>query len=188
LPRPRAIEWLESLTPWPAEFGLERMHALLERLGHPEERFPAVHVVGTNGKTTTARMTEALLAAEGLSVGAYTSPHVVSWSERIRLRGEEVDIERAIDRVRVPAEEVEATQFEVLTAASLAQFGEAGVDVAVVEAGLGGRHDATNVLRSPVQVLTNVGLEHTDYLGRDARGDRGREARGRAAGWHGRPR
>src|SRR5205085_5604030 len=106
-----------------------------------------------------------LLARAGLTVGAYLSPHVRTWSERIRVRGEEADFEAAIERVRAAAERVRATQFELLTAAALAEFAAAGVDVAVVEAGLGGRHDATNVLRSPVQVLTNVALEHTDVLG-----------------------
>ncbi len=147
------------------KLGLERMHALLERLEHPERRYPAIHVVGTNGKTTVTRLTEALLAAEGLNVGAYTSPHVTSWSERIRVEGEEVDFEAAIERVRFAADDLEATQFEVVTAAALAAFAEARVDVAVVEAGLGGRLDATNALDAPVVVLTNVGLEHTEHLG-----------------------
>ena len=147
------------------KLGLERMRALLESLGHPERRYPAIHVVGTNGKTTVTRLTEALLAGEGLTVGAYTSPHVTTWSERIRVAGEEADFERAIERVRGAAEELEATQFEVVTAAALAEFAEACVDVAVVEAGLGGRLDATNVLDAPVVVLTNVGLEHTEHLG-----------------------
>jgi dihydrofolate synthase/folylpolyglutamate synthase len=87
------------------------------------------------------------------------------WSERIRVRGEEADFDRAIGRVRAEAERLGATQFELVTAAALAEFAAAGVDVAVVEAGLGGRFDATNVLRSPVQVLTNVSLEHTEVLG-----------------------
>jgi len=159
------IAWLESLELFGMKLGLERMHALLERLGHPEERYPSVHVVGTNGKTTTVRTTEELLVAERLSVGAYISPHVLHWSERIRVRGEEVDFERAVERVRPAAEELRATQFEVATAAALAEFAEGGVDVAVVEAGLGGRLDATNVLRAPVVVLTNVALEHTEHLG-----------------------
>ncbi len=159
------ISWLESLSPWPEEFGLERMRELLARLGEPQSAFPAVHVVGTNGKTTTVRMAEALLGAEGLRVGAYTSPHVVSWAERIRVGGEEADLEAALARVRADAEAVGATQFEALTAAALAGFATAGVEVAVVEAGLGGRHDATNVLRAPVVVLTNVALEHTEVLG-----------------------
>jgi dihydrofolate synthase / folylpolyglutamate synthase len=160
-----ATHWLEGLSPWPEEFGLERMRALLGRLGDPQLAFPAIHVVGTNGKTTTARLAEALLAAEGLTVGTYTSPHVRGWAERIRVCGEEVDLERAVARVRTEAEALAATQFEVLTATAFAEFADARVDVAVVEAGLGGRHDATNVLRSPVQVLTNVALEHTDVLG-----------------------
>jgi len=98
-------------------------------------------------------------------VGAYTSPHVTGWEERAQLNGEAVDLDVALARARPAAEQLGATQFEVLTAAALAEFAAAGVDVAVVEAGLGGRLDATNVLRAPVVVLTNVDLEHTDVLG-----------------------
>ncbi|MGZ8740984.1 MAG: bifunctional folylpolyglutamate synthase/dihydrofolate synthase [Gaiellaceae bacterium] len=158
--------FVESLTPWPKDgFGLERIKALLARVGDPQLRYPSIHVVGTNGKSTVTRTTEALLTGAGLSVGAYLSPHVRGWGERIRVCGEEADFEAAIERVRAEAELLEATQFEVLTAAALAEFAAARVDVAVVEAGLGGRHDATNVLRSPVQVVTNVALEHTEVLG-----------------------
>ena len=159
------LAWLESLTPWPAEFGLETMRRLLAALGDPQRHFPAIHVVGTNGKTTTTRLTEALLAGAGLAVGAYTSPHVLAWSERIRTRGVEADLERMLARVRPAAEELGATQFEALTAAAFSEFASAEVDAAVVEAGLGGRHDATNVLGARVVVLTNVGLEHTEVLG-----------------------
>jgi dihydrofolate synthase / folylpolyglutamate synthase len=159
-----ATELVESLSPWPQDgFGTARMRALLEALGEPQRRYPAIHVVGTNGKSTTTRLTEALLAADGLRVGAYYSPHVRSWSERIRIDGAEADFDRAIERVRPYVGD--ATQFEVLTAAALAAFAAADVDVAVVEAGLGGRHDATNVLDTRVVVLTNVALEHTDVLG-----------------------
>src|SRR4051794_1925175 len=161
---PSATEFVESLSPWPKDgFGTARMRALLEALGDPQRRYPAIHVVGTNGKSTTTRLTEELLAAEGLRVGAYYSPHVRSWSERIRVGGDEADFEQAIARIRPYAGN--ATQFEILTAAALTAFADAGVDVAVVEAGLGGRHDATNVLRTRVVVLTNVALEHTDVLG-----------------------
>ena len=160
------VEYVESLSPWPADgFGLDRIKALLAELGDPQLRYPSIHVVGTNGKSTVTRTVEALLAREGLTVGAFVSPHIRGWSERIRVRGEEADFEAAIARVRGAAERIEATQFELLTAAALAEFAAAGVDVAVVEAGLGGRYDATNVLRSPVQVLTNVSLEHTEVLG-----------------------
>jgi dihydrofolate synthase / folylpolyglutamate synthase len=141
------------------------MRALLRELGDPQERFPAIHVVGTNGKSTTTRLIEALLADAGLSVGAYLSPHVRGWSERIRVGGEETDFEAAVAGVRGAAEALGATQFEALTAAALGAFAEAGVDVAVVEAGLGGRHDATNVLRTRVVVLTSVALDHMDVLG-----------------------
>src|SRR3954468_2360540 len=165
MPSP-ASEYVESLSPWPKDgFGLDRITALLKELGDPQLRYPSIHVVGSNGKSTVTRTIEELLAREDLRVGAYLSPHVRDWSERIRVGGAEADFETAIERVRPAAQRPDATQCELLTAAALAEFAAAGVDVAVVEAGLGGRHDATNVLRSPVQVLTNVALEHTDVLG-----------------------
>lgn len=164
MPSP-AESWIASLSPWPKEFGLGRMRTLLAALGDPQLAFPAIHVVGTNGKSTATRTIEAYLLAEGLSVGATVSPHVASWAERITVDGAEADFEAAIDRVRPEAQAQEATQFESLTAAALAEFAAREVDVAVVEAGLGGRLDATNVLRSHVVLLTSVGLEHTDVLG-----------------------
>jgi dihydrofolate synthase / folylpolyglutamate synthase len=163
---PSSTRWVESLSPWPEDgFGTERMRALLRELGDPQERFPAIHVVGTNGKSTTTRLTETLLLDAGLSVGSYLSPHVRGWGERIRAGGEEADFEAAVSDVRPAAEALGATQFEVLTAAALAAFAAAEVDVAVVEAGLGGRHDATNVLRTRVVVLTSVALDHMEVLG-----------------------
>jgi dihydrofolate synthase/folylpolyglutamate synthase len=162
---PSQADWIESLSPWPEEFGLGRMRALLAELGEPQRAYPAIHVVGTNGKSTATRRAAAFLAREGLSVGAYTSPHVSGWSERIQVDGEDVDFESAIGRVRAAAERTGATQFEALTAAALAEFAVADVDVAVVEAGLGGRLDATNAIDARVVVLTNVSLDHTDVLG-----------------------
>ncbi|MFL5937684.1 MAG: bifunctional folylpolyglutamate synthase/dihydrofolate synthase [Gaiellaceae bacterium] len=158
-----ATEWVASLSPWPEEFGLGRMHALLAALDNPQRAYRSVHVVGTNGKSTATRTIAALLRASGLAVGAYTSPHVSGWHERLDTDPEA--FERAVARVRAPAEVVGATQFETLTAAAFADFAERKVDAAVVEAGLGGRLDATNVLDAPVVLLTNVGLEHTDVLG-----------------------
>ena len=158
-------------------FGLDRMHRLLNVLELPSVSYPTVHVVGTNGKSSTTRMIAALLAREGLRVGCFTSPHLLSYRERIQL--DEHDIEPArfgaavartvraaelVDRTASPAGDV-VTQFELLTAAALCEFEAAGVDVAVLEAGLGGRYDATNIVDSRVAVLTNVGLEHTRYLG-----------------------
>jgi dihydrofolate synthase/folylpolyglutamate synthase len=139
------------------------MRALLEALGNPERSYPSVHVVGTNGKSTAARTIAALLRADRLDAGVYTSPHVAGWHERLDTDPDGFD--RAVARVRPEAELVGATQFEALTAAALAEFAARGVDVAVIEAGLGGRLDATNVVDAPVVHLTNVSLEHTETLG-----------------------
>jgi len=172
----RAEEHLLSLELFGMRFGLERMRRLLTVLGSPQERFGAVHVVGTNGKSSTVRMTAALLEAHGRRAGAYLSPHLTTFAERIRIGDADLApdafgaaIERAaaaaakVDRTLTGGERV--TQFELLTAAAFAELARREVDVAVVEAGLGGRWDATNVLGAPVVVLTNVGLEHTRWLG-----------------------
>jgi dihydrofolate synthase / folylpolyglutamate synthase len=163
-----AERWVLGLELFGMRFGTERMHGLLDALGRPQDRFEAVHVVGTNGKSSTVRMVAALVREHGRRVGAYLSPHLVSLTERVRVGDADVAPEalaRALTAVRdagVPG----VTQFEALTAAAFLALAEAEVEVAVVEAGLGGRYDATNVLeRSPVQVLTNVGLEHTRWLG-----------------------
>jgi dihydrofolate synthase / folylpolyglutamate synthase len=161
---PDPVRWVESLSPWPQDgFGLERIEALLDRLGNPQRAFASLHVVGTKGKSTAARSLAATFRAEGLRAAAYTSPHVAGWHER--LETDEPGFADAIERVRADATAVGATQFELLTAAAFADFAHRGVDVAVVEAGLGGRHDATNVVDARVVLLTNVGLEHTDVLG-----------------------
>lgn len=164
-----ATDWVASLSPWPAEgFGLARMRALLDLLGTPQLGYESIHVVGTKGKSTAARTIAALLRAEGVESAAYTSPHVSGWAER--LETDAAGFERAVERVRAAAEEVEATQFEILTGAALLDFAERGVEVAVLEAGLGGRLDATNAVDGRIVLLTNVGLEHTALLGetRDA--------------------
>jgi dihydrofolate synthase/folylpolyglutamate synthase len=167
---------LLSLEMFGMRFGLDRMRRLLTVLGSPQERFAAVHIVGTNGKSSTVRMTAAILRRHGLRVGAYLSPHLVSFTERVRVDDADVsgaDFAATVQRSARAAEKVDrtleggdrVTQFELLTAAAFDHFARAGVDVAVVEAGLGGRYDATNVLDSRVAVLTNVGLEHTRWLG-----------------------
>ena len=158
-----ATEWVASLSPWPEEFGLDRMRSLLERLGNPQDAYRAIHVVGTNGKSTATRTIAQLLRQEGLRVGAYTSPHVSGWHERLDC--DPASFERAVARIRDAAEELDATQFEALTAAALLDFAERDVEAAVVEAGLGGRLDATNVVDAEVVLLTNVALEHTEVLG-----------------------
>ena len=157
-------------------FGLDRMRKLSTVLGMPQRRFASVHVVGTNGKSSTARMIAAILARAGLRTGCYTSPHLCSFRERIEVAEQplsEAGFAEAVTRARRAAELVDrtlegddrVTQFELLTAAAFHALARAGVEVAVVEAGLGGRHDATNVIPSKVQVLTGVGLEHTRWLG-----------------------
>ena len=159
------LPWLESLARFGIRPGLERMEAMLAELADPQRAFAAIHVVGTNGKSTTTRMIEALLLDAGLTVGSTISPHVRSWSERIHVNGRQIDFEQAVARIRPAAERAGATQFEAITAAAFAAFADAGVAVAVVEAGLGGRWDATNVIDAGVVVLTNVALDHTDVLG-----------------------
>jgi dihydrofolate synthase/folylpolyglutamate synthase len=162
---PSQIDWISSLSPWPKEFGLGRIQALLKALGSPHRSFESIHVVGSNGKSTATRTIAELSRTAGRRAGAYTSPHVSGWAERIWVDGEEADFEQALARVRRQAEAVDATQFEALTAAAFAEFAAAGVEVAAVEAGLGGRLDATNVVDAPVVLLTNVTLEHAEVLG-----------------------
>jgi dihydrofolate synthase/folylpolyglutamate synthase len=171
-----AEDWLLGLEQLGMRFGLHRMQRLVAALGDPHERFRAVHVVGTNGKSSTTRMTAAILERHGLATGAYLSPHLVSFTERILVRGDDLSDDAFADacaRVKAEADALDAqaaeddrvTQFEALTAAAFLALAEADVDVAVVEAGLGGRLDATNVLTAEVVVLTNVALEHTRLLG-----------------------
>jgi dihydrofolate synthase / folylpolyglutamate synthase len=171
-----AEDWLLGLELFGMRFGLDRMRRLMTALDAPNKAFRAIHVVGTNGKSSTVRMIAALLECHGVRTGAYLSPHLVSFTERILVGGVEIsDAElvgalarahQATDLVdRTLGEDDRVTQFEALTAAAYAQLAEALVDVAVVEAGLGGRWDATNVLDAEVAVLTNIGLEHTRWLG-----------------------
>jgi dihydrofolate synthase/folylpolyglutamate synthase len=173
----QAEEFLLTRELFGMRFGLDRMRRLLTALGHPERRFRSVHVVGTNGKSSTTRMIAAILEAHGVRTGSYLSPHLVSFAERIRIGDADLDGQSfadAVQRVRRAAEKVErsylepddrVTQFELLTACAFDEFARHGVEVAVIEAGLGGRYDATNVIPSEVQVLTGVGLEHTRWLG-----------------------
>jgi dihydrofolate synthase/folylpolyglutamate synthase len=182
----QAERYLLGLELFGMRFGLDRMRRLMTALGSPQERFRSIHVVGTNGKSSTARMTSAILERHGVRTGTYLSPHLVSFTERIRIAERDVEPERfaaAVTRAARAAEKVNrtldsddrVTQFEALTAAAYSEMAEAGVEVAVIEAGLGGRYDATNVIPSEVQVLTNVGLEHTRWLGptiRDIAGEK----------------
>jgi len=165
--------YLESLAAFGMRPGLERVDALLRALGRPQDTYRVVHVVGTNGKSSTTRYVAALLSAHGLRAGAYLSPHLTGFCERVLVDGRPVSEERfggAVETVRaavarLPESLGETTQFEVLTVAALLALAEESVDAVALEAGLGGRLDATNVVVAPVVVLTNIGLEHTDVLG-----------------------
>jgi dihydrofolate synthase / folylpolyglutamate synthase len=172
----QAEEYLLSLELFGMRFGLDRMHRLMTVLGLPQRRFGSVHVVGTNGKSSTVRFCAAILERHGLRTGSYTSPHLRSFRERIEVGEQpvsETDFAAAVTRAAAAAEMVNrtaeeddrVTQFEALTAAAYHELARRGVEVAVIEAGLGGRFDATNVIPSKVQVLTSVGIEHTRWLG-----------------------
>ena len=171
-----AERYLGSLEVFGMRFGLDRMRRLMTVLGSPQERFEAIHVVGSNGKSSTARMISALLEHTGRRTGTYLSPHLVSWTERIEVGGLPVsgtrfgeavacaaDAAAKVDRTLEEGDRV--TQFEALTAAAYWELARSEVEVAAVEAGLGGRYDATSVIRSGILVLTNVSLEHTRWLG-----------------------
>jgi dihydrofolate synthase/folylpolyglutamate synthase len=167
---------LRSLELFGMRFGLDRMRRMMTALGSPERRFETIHVLGTNGKSSTTRMIAAILERHGLRTGTYTSPHLISYTERVRVGERDLETQAfaaAISRAAWAAERVNhtlagddhVTQFELLTAAALWAMAEREVEVAVIEAGLGGRYDATSVIDAPLTVLTNVGLEHTRWLG-----------------------
>ncbi|MBI2683854.1 MAG: bifunctional folylpolyglutamate synthase/dihydrofolate synthase [Actinobacteria bacterium] len=169
-----AVGYVESLAILGMRFGLDRMGRLLAELGDPHRSPRAIHVVGTNGKTSTSRFAAAILTGQGLRTGSYLSPHITGWHERIAVDGSAIspaEFAATITAVRAAAERLGTgaddlvTQFEVLTAAAFWTFAGAIVDAVVVEAGLGGRYDATNVLDGAVVALTNVAREHTALLG-----------------------
>ncbi len=162
------VEWLFGLQMFGIKLGLDNIRDLLAELGNPHHRLAAVHVAGTNGKGSTSAFIAAALSEAGLRVGLYTSPHLVDFSERIRIDGEPLaheDIVALASRLRPVAERMRATFFEVTTAMAFAAFADARVDAAVIETGMGGRLDATNVLTPRVSVITGIDLEHTEYLG-----------------------
>jgi dihydrofolate synthase / folylpolyglutamate synthase len=149
---------------------LARIEALVRLLGSPQESYPEIHLTGTNGKTSVARMASALLEASGLSVGTYTSPHLEQMNERIVWNGEPVDdptLAELLSRIADVEENLpdRPSYFEILTAAALTWFSDIAVDVAVVEVGVGGTWDATNVVDGRVAVITNVSVDHVEYLG-----------------------
>ena len=163
-----ALDYLFARTTGGFKFGLERTRELLSRLGNPEAQYPSLHVAGTNGKGSSVATMAALLSAAGRRVATYTSPHLVDFRERMVVDGQMIpadDVVAFITRYTPVVEEIGASFFEATTAMAFDYFARAGADVAVIEAGLGGRLDSTNVIDPIVAGVTSIGLDHTEYLG-----------------------
>ena len=171
------IEYLYALQKHGIKLALSNSFRILESMGNPHRKFKAVHVAGTNGKGSTSAFIASILRAAGLRVGLYTSPHLVSFTERIRINGDQISEKRVVElakRIRKACDDLNAadsitamnpTFFEVTTAIAFTYFAEEDVDLAVIEVGMGGRLDSTNVIVPLVSIITNIDLEHTEYLG-----------------------
>ena len=169
------LAWLMNLRNAGSSLGLERMRELCARLGHPENAAPCIHIAGTNGKGSTAAMIEAIQRAHGRTTGLYTSPHLIEIGERIQVNRKLLSTERVLEiaaairphygALAAKGVEMTPTFFEVITAVAFLEFKRAQVDVVVLETGLGGRLDATNICRPLVTVITSIGLDHQDFLG-----------------------
>lgn len=165
----RIIEYLYGLQKHGIKFGLNRTENLMARLDHPEQRLRCIHIGGTNGKGSTASMLSAMLQEHGFKVGLYTSPHLVRFTERFMINGKEATPDRIVEafeeleKVLDPRET--PTFFEVVTALAFVYFAKQNLDWVIVEVGMGGRLDATNIIRPLVSIITNVSLEHQEFLG-----------------------
>ncbi len=183
----QALEYLAKALKFGINPSLENIARLCEALGNPQRRFRVLHVGGTNGKTSSARIASAILKAHGACVGLYTSPHLETYTERIEIGGRKIypgEFASAFSRVIAAAEETDGegagermTEFELLTATAFVAFDRADVDTAVLEVGLGGRWDATNVCDGKVAVITSIDLDHTDRLGETLEEIAGEKAR-----------
>jgi dihydrofolate synthase/folylpolyglutamate synthase len=164
----RAVGYLFHRERRAMRFGLDAIRDLLDRTGNPQRSFPSVHIAGTNGKGSTAAMLEAVLRASGYRTGFYTSPHLMDMRERMAVRGRNIPgaaVSAWLERHRADAEAAGATVFEILTAMAFSHFRDSGVDIAVVETGLGGRLDATNTVEPALTAITAIGKDHTELLG-----------------------
>lgn len=163
------LDYLNSLQRFGWKLGLETILQLLDRLANPHKTFRSVHVAGTNGKGSTAAMLESILRSSGYKTGMYTSPHLVNVEERIRVAGEMIPWEKLagyVSDLRPHLNELKATYFEALTAVAFKYFADNRIDIAVVEVGLGGRFDATNVIEPVLSVITSLDFDHTEHLGK----------------------
>ncbi len=162
------LDYILQMEKFGIKLGLSNITKFLSHLGNPQNSYPTVHVAGTNGKGSTVAIMESILTAAGYRVGVYTSPHLVDFRERIRISGRLIDkkyITEFINRNLKKIEGLPLTYFETVTALAFAYFGDEKVDVALIETGMGGRLDATNVIQPKVTVITNVATEHTKWLG-----------------------
>jgi dihydrofolate synthase/folylpolyglutamate synthase len=150
------------------KLGLRNIRILMNHAGHPERRFPSIHIAGTNGKGSTASFLASIAMEGGYKTGLYTSPHLLRFTERITINGKELSNERLVyyvESLRPAIETSHATFFEAATAVAFLYFADEDVDLAIIETGLGGRFDATNIIVPRVSVITNVGFDHTEHLG-----------------------
>lgn len=164
------LSYLYGLQKHGLKFGLDNIRAILSLLGEPQKSFRSIHIAGTNGKGSTSCMIERLLRASGLKTGLFTSPHILRFTERIQVLGEEITEESVIkltDEIRGLIGDMSPTFFEFITAMGFLYFMRKKVEIAVIEVGMGGRLDATNVLEPEVSVITPIGLDHKEFLGRN---------------------
>lgn len=166
------LEELYSYTNSGIKLGLENMRAIAKAMGSPEKDYKSIHIAGTNGKGSTSTMIEAGLIEKGVRVGKYTSPHIVKFNERIKINGIEISDEDIVKYYNYVKDicirlNIKATFFEITTAMMFKYFSDKGVEIAVLEVGLGGRYDATNIVNSEVAIITNISYDHMNYLGKD---------------------
>ncbi len=164
-----AVDYLYGLQMFGIKMGLDNIRRLCRELGDPQEKFDTIHIAGTNGKGSTCALIESVLRSAGITTGLYTSPHLVDFTERIQVCGQPISAEAVVAftaRIRPLADELKATFFEATTAMAFAHFAAQDVRIAVIETGLGGRLDATNVISPLVSVITPIALDHVEHLGR----------------------
>ncbi len=163
-----AIEFLAARTKFGIKLGLEKISGLVKFLNNPQTKYPVIHVGGTNGKGSTSAFIASILQEHGLKVGLYTSPHLVYLNERIKINGQPISNKKfceILEKIKLKSEEQENTFFDVVTAIGFQYFANEKVDIAVIEVGLGGRFDSTNIINPVASVITSIGLDHQQYLG-----------------------
>lgn len=171
---PEFLNYLNKKEKIGIKFGLDNINYLLERLDFPHKKLHYIHIAGTNGKGSVAAMLSSILNRAGIKVGLYTSPHLVDVRERIRINERDITSEELFEIAKkvIPLSQPETTYFELLTAIAIEYFYEKGVEIAIMEVGMGGRLDATNVCYGEIAIITDISLEHTQYLGNTIEGIR----------------